>query len=103
MEKYFGTYHDFNTVSKKDAAVLLGADTLVGDFYNIELELEKGEHKAWLLSRFNQRIGYFDPDFSRELSVLKARGLELTAMLSFVAYTEEPDPGHYWGSMAVVG
>lgn len=102
MDQYFGTYQTFETVSKKDAAVLLGADNLVGDRYTIEIELDSDVHKAWLVSRFDQRIGFFDGNFSRRLSILKANGLELTAILSFVAYTDMPEPGHYWGEMAVI-
>lgn len=102
MDQYFGTYQTFETVSKKDAAVLLGADNLVGDRYTIEIELDGDAHKAWLISRFDQRIGFFDRNFSRRLSILKANGLELTAILSFVAYTDMPEPGHYWGEMAVI-
>lgn len=102
MDQYFGTYQTFETVSKKDAAVLLGADNLVGDRYTIEIELDGDAHKAWLISRFDQRIGFFDGKFSRRLSILKANGLELTSILSFVAYTDMPEPGHYWGEMAVI-
>ena len=102
MDQYFGTYQTFETVSKKDAAVLLGADNLVGDRYTIEIELDGDAHKAWLVSRFDQRIGFFDGNFSRRLSILKANGLELTAILSFVAYTDMPEPGRYWGEMAVI-
>lgn len=102
MDQYFGTYQTFETVSKKDAAVLLGADNLVGDRYTIEIELDGDAHKAWLISRFDQRIGFFDGNFSRRLSILKANGLELTAILSFVAYTDMPEPGRYWGEMAVI-
>ena len=102
MNQYFGTYHRFETASKKDAGRLLGADNLVGDLYHIECTLEGSTHKAWLVSRFDLRIGYFDPEFSRDLSILAARELTLTAVLSFIAYTEAPDPGHYWGEVAVL-
>ena len=42
MDQYFGTYHRFETSSKKDAALLLGADNLVGDMYDIEFVTESG-------------------------------------------------------------
>ncbi len=102
MDQYFGKYQTFETVSKKEASILLGADNLVGDDYEISLEFESGEHKAWLISRFDQRVGFFDSSFSRELSILKARGFVLRALLSFVAYSSEPEPGYYWGEMAVI-
>lgn len=102
MERYIGTYQTFQTASRKEAAVLLGADNLIGDRYRVECTLEQGIHKAWLVSRFDQRIGYFDPDYSRTLSLLAAQGMELTALLSFVAFTDHPEPGFYWGSAAVI-
>lgn len=102
MNRYFGTYHDFNTVSKKDAAVLLGADNMVGDTYRIESTLENDIHTCSLISRFDQNIGYFDPDFSRELDLLRAQGCELCAILSFVAFSNDENEGHYWGNVAVI-
>lgn len=102
MDQYFGTYQTFSTVSKKDAGILLGADNLVGDVYDIDIRFENDKHCAWLTNRFNQTIGFFDPDFSRQLSIFKARGLSMKALLSFIAYTDAPDPGFYWGEMAVI-
>lgn len=102
MNQYFGTYHRFETASKKEAGRLLGADNLVGDLYHIDCTMEGTTHKAWLVSRFDQRIGYFDENFSRDLSILAARDLTLVAVLSFIAFTESPEPGHYWGEAAVV-
>lgn len=103
MERYFGTYQTFRTVSKKDAAVLMGSNTLVGDRYRINLTMDEGVHRAWLINKFNETIGYFDDSFSRELSLLAAEGLELVGILSFVAFTETPEPGEYWGQAAVIG
>ena len=40
MQKYFGTYADFQTASKADAGTLLGADVAVGDVCSIEIDLE---------------------------------------------------------------
>ena len=88
MERYFGTYQTFRTVSKKDAAVLMGSNTLVGDRYRINLTMDEGAHRAWLINKFNETIGYFDDSFSRELSLFAAEGLELVGILSFVAFTE---------------
>ena len=103
MERYFGTYQTFRTVSKKDAAVLMGSNTLVGDRYRINLTMDEGVHRAWLINKFNETIGYFDDSFSRELSLFAAEGLELVGILSFVAFTETPEPGEYWGQAAVIG
>lgn len=103
MERYFGTYQTFRTVSKKDAAVLMVSNTLVGDRYRINLTMDEGVHRAWLINKFNETIGYFDDSFSRELSLFAAEGLELVGILSFVAFTETPEPGEYWGQAAVIG
>lgn len=102
MKDYFGRYQEFRVPNKKDAAPLLGADSLVGDEYNIECELDGSTHTAWLVNKFDQRIGCFDNSFSRELSLLAAQGLELHAILSFVAFTDHPDEGHYWGEVAII-
>lgn len=102
MKRYFGTYEDFQTASKADAGPLLGANNAVGDIYDIDLELDDGVHKAWLVSKFGDRIGSFDESFSRKLSLLAADGLQLRGILSFVAFTDHPDDGHYWGQAAVI-
>lgn len=103
MERYFGTYQTFQTTSKKDAAVLMGSNCLVGDRYRIKLTMEEGTHRAWLVNKFNETIGFFDAAFSRELSLLAAEDMELVGILSFVAFTEAPEPGEYWGQAAVIG
>ncbi len=102
MEKYFGRYERFNTLSKKDAAQLLTADNLVGDVYDIEIDLDGDVHQAWMVSRFGKRVAYFEPAFSRKLSVMKAQGMDLRAVLAFVAYTDHPGEGMYWGNAAVI-
>ena len=102
-ERYFGTYARFDTKSKKDAAALLGADNLVGDTFDIEFHTEGGASIAWMKNRFGALIGFFDPAFSRQLSILEARGWKLQAILSFVAFTDRPEPGHYWGQAALIG
>lgn len=102
-ERYFGTYARFDTKSKKDAAALLGADNLVGDQFEIVFENEDGVTVAWMKNRFGALIGFFDASTSRQLQVLAARGWTLKALLSFVAFTDSPDPGHYWGEAVVIG
>lgn len=102
-ERYFGTYTRFETKSKKDAAALLGADNLVGDQFEIVFENEDGTTVAWMKNRFGALIGFFDASTSRQLQVLAARGWTLKALLSFVAFTDSPDPGHYWGEAVVIG
>ena len=101
-ERYFGAYVRFDTKSKKDAAALLGADNLVGDVFEVVFETEDGVNVAWMKNRFGAWIGYFDASLSRQLSILQARGWRLQAILSFVAFTDSPEPGHYWGQAALI-
>lgn len=99
---YFGTYARFDTVSKKDASFLLGADNLVGDLYDIVYKTENGTTQAWLKNRFGSLIGFLDKENSRQLSIYTARGWKTKAILSFIAFTDSPDPGHYWGEVALI-
>lgn len=99
-ERYFGTYARFDTASKKDAGALLGADNLVGDVFSIVFDKESG--LAWMENRFGARIGFFEAALSRELQILAARGWKLQALLAFVAFTDIPEPGHYWGQAAIM-
>lgn len=102
MDQYFGTYHKFETTSKTQGALLLGADNLVGDRFTIEISSENGKMRAWVKNKFDKRIAYFNDEFSRKLSIVLARGWKAYALLSFVAYTDMPEPGSYWGEAAVI-
>lgn len=99
---YFGSYERFETLSKKDAALLIGADNPVGEIYQIETTLESGEHRALLVNRFDQCIGYLDPDISRKICQMTANHMHCEAILLFVAFTDHPDEGHYWGEVALI-
>lgn len=98
---YEGRYVRFATVSKKDAAILLGADTIVGDSFTVSLRVEKGSSVAWLTNRFGTDTGYLDSEATRMVQLAEARGWTTRALLSFVAYSDSPDPGEYWGEMAL--
>ena len=99
---YTGFYTRFDTPSKKDAAVLLGADNLVGDLFDVEFVTEEGTAVAWMVNRFGNRVAFFDADTTRRLRVLHARDWKIKALLSFVAFTDSPEPGEYWGEAAVL-
>ncbi|WP_165248533.1 hypothetical protein [Adlercreutzia sp. ZJ141] len=101
-DKFFGSYERFSTPSKKEAAVLLGADNLVGDRYDIVFKTENHVSIAWLKNRFDGEVGFFNANVSRTLRVLSARGWKLNAVLSFIAYSDIPEPGEYWGEMALI-
>lgn len=99
---YFGTYAQFETASKKDAAPLLGADNLVGDIFEIEFVTQEGLKTAWMKNRFGALVAYFDYATSRELAIYEARGWKLRSILSFVAFSESAEDGKYWGETALV-
>ena len=101
-ETYFGRFARFDTVSKKDAAQLVGSDNLVGDVYEIEFSTRDGQRVAWLKNRFGATVGFFDQQVSRQLSIFAAREWKIRAILAFVAFTESPDPGHFWGECALL-
>ena len=99
---YTGFYARFDTPSKKDAAVLLGADNLVGDLFDIEFVTEDGTSVAWMRNRFGDRVAFFDANITRRLRILHARDWKIKALLSFVAFTDSPEPGEYWGEAAIL-
>ena len=98
MERYFGSYQKLDPESKKEGALLLGADNIIGDRYEIVF----GGDLAWAKNRFGAKIGHFSIDFSRQLRILNARDWKITALLSLVAYSTEPEPGKYWAELAVI-
>ena len=100
--RYYGTYARFDTESKKDAAPLLGADSIVGDAFTIEIQREDRRPAAWIVNKFGSKVGKLDPKVSRELGICRARGWTMRAFLSFVAFTDTPEPGFYWGEVALI-
>lgn len=98
MERYFGSYQKIEPLSKKEGSLLLSADNIIGDSYEIVFDGDL----AWAKNRFGARVGHFTIDFSRQLRVLNARGWKSTALLSLVAFSQEPEPGAYWAEMAVL-
>ena len=78
-ERYFGTYARFDTLSKKDAAILLGADNPIGDVFEIVFQTDNGVSTAWMKNRFGALIGFLDAELSRQLSILAAREWKLQA------------------------
>lgn len=101
-DRYFGTYARFDTENKKSAAVLLGADCIVGDLFNIDLRPFKGATRAWVQNPFGADIGYLDPQTSYKLEILVARGWKINAIFSLVAFTDSPHEGSYWGEVALI-
>ena len=98
---YEGFYARFDTVSKTEGAMLMGADNIVGDDFSVFFKTEDGVVTAWVKNKFDAEVGYFDVATSRKLQLAQARDRKIRALLSFVAYSDTPDPGCYWGQMAV--
>ncbi len=98
---YDGFYAHFETPSKKEGSLLMGPDNLVGDDYQIFFKNEGDRPVAWVKNKFDAEIGFFDVDASRKIQLAFARDQKVRALLSFVAYSDTPDPGLYWGEMAV--
>ena len=63
MERYFGSYQKIQPSSKKEGALLLSADNVIGDSYEIIFDGDL----AWAKNRFGARVGHFTIDFSRQL------------------------------------
>lgn len=98
---YEGFYTRFDTPSKDVGALLMGADDLVGDDYQLELRSEGGRPTVWLKNKFGEERGFLDKEASRRVQLALGRGQKVRALLSFVAFSDTPDPGIYWGQMAI--
>ena len=100
-QSYQGFYTRFETVDKNKGSLLMGADYLVGDDFEVEFKTEDGRVVAWLKNKFGAETGYLGVDATRKLQLAAAREQKIRAVLSFVAYSDEPDPGLYWGQVAL--
>ena len=98
---YEGYYARFDTPDKAVGSMLMGPDNLVGDDYEVFFKTEEGRVVAWVKNKFGVETGFFDVDTSRKLQLANARDMTIRAVLSYVAYSDEPDPGLYWGQMAL--
>lgn len=98
---YSGFYSRFDTTSKSDGSLLMGPDNIVGDDYSLVVKSKDGINRAWLVNKFNKEVGFLDVDASRKVQLAQAKGQVIRSILSFVAYSDNPDPGCYWGEVAV--
>lgn len=98
---YRGFYARFDSPDKSVGSLLMGPDNIVGDSFQIIFKNEEDRVVAWLKNKFDKELGYFDVDASRLLQLAHARNQEIRTILSFVAYSDEPDPGLYWGEVAI--
>ena len=70
---YFGAYARFDTTSKKDAAILLGSNCIIGDVFNIEFKPLEGQTRAWVVNDYGDTLGYLDEQTSHKLNLLAAK------------------------------
>lgn len=75
---------------------------MVGDSFDISFKQESSGTEAVLSNKFGVEVGRLDAAAARRVQLACARGWSVRALLSFVAYSDEPAPGCYWGSMAIV-
>ena len=101
-QSYEGFYAEYDTPSKNVGSMLMGADSLVGDDLQVDFRTEDGRVVAWLLNKFGAEVGFLDAEGSRKLQLANARDQKIRVLLSFVAYSDTPEPGHYWGEVAVI-
>ena len=100
---YFGEYVRFSTADKKAGAALAGPDNAIGDVGTIEFVLDNSKRQvAWLKNPYGQLMGFLNNHDSYNAAVMAAKGWELHYVLSFTAYSEEPEPGEYWGQVALI-
>ncbi len=101
---YYGDYVRFKTQDQQKAVAFLSLDNAVGDHYRIKTKYEKGERSDWIVNAFDVEMGELDPKFADKLDLIQAKGWDIEAILSFVAFTESKGetPGYYWGEVAVV-
>ena len=98
---YQGFYARFDSANKAQGSMMMGPDHIVGDDYEVFFKTEDGRVVAWVRNKFGAEAGFFDVDASRKLQLANARDQKIRAILSFVAYSDDPDPGLYWGQMAL--
>lgn len=100
-QSYEGFYARFESASKNQGSLMMGPDHIVGDDYEVEFRNEDDRIVVWLKNKFGAEAGFLNADASRKLQLAAAREQKIRAILSFVAYSDEPDPGLYWGEMAI--
>ena len=98
---YDGFYAQFETPSKKIGSMLMGPDNIVGADYEYEFRNENGRAVVWINNKFGAEVGFLDAEGSRKVQLAHAREMKIRMLLSFVAYSDMPDPGLYWGEMAI--
>ena len=101
-QSYEGFYARFDTPSKQVGSLLMGPDNIIGNDYQLDFRTDDGRVVVWLKNKFDKEIGFFDVESSRRIQLANARGQKIRALLAFVAYSDMPDPGLYWGHMAVI-
>ena len=101
--RYLGTYAKATCPDKKMVGLLMGADTLVGDEFELFFKTENGDPVAWVRNRFGDEIGSFDRNISYRLSAIQADGWTIRVDLAFIGVSEGKESNQYWAMMGIVG
>ena len=100
---YFGCYARFETTDKKAGAALVGSDNAIGDIGDIVWDTDSNKHQqGWLQNPYGSCFAFLDRHTSYKLALYQAKGWTIKYVLSFTAYSEQPDPGVYWGQVAII-
>lgn len=100
---YYGSYARFQAHSKKEGAALLGADNIIGAVCEIVFNTDKSGHTSVdVYNPFGANIGKIQGKEAEDLLVCKAKGWTMHAILVCTYYSEKPEPGNYWGEVALV-
>ena len=47
-------------------------------------------------------MGYLSPKVAEQVDLCKAKGWNTVAILALVAFSEQPEPGLYWGEVVII-
>ena len=99
---YWGTYARFTTTDKRTAGAFLGTDNIIGDAFSVEVDYASGKREAWIVNLFGVRMGVLEDSAADQVELCNAKGWTVVALLALVAFSEEPEPGQYWGEVALI-
>ena len=102
MEDYYFKIIKAFPINKEDSGYLLGADNIIGDEYFISFE-NNNDIVAKLTNRFYKTPLQFNHNDSRELYLIKNKGVNLRAYLSLVGFSEGNGNNNYWAEFFIIG
>lgn len=99
---YFATYARFHTLDKESAGAFFGADNIIGGKFTVDHEITPDSNYAWIVNPFGQKMGYLDRKTADQVDLCQAKGWTTVALLALVAFSEQPEPGQYWGEVVII-